>query len=423
VGDSKTIWWLAGWFPSSLDTQAGNFIGRHAEAFAENQRAAPADFQFTVFHFPVYRWGKDIKPKNIVTIPHVEIRCRPIAQLPWRGWLIRGINYFYYRWVAMRELKATLLLQGVPDVVHVHSADKIARLIPPLYEVFRKEGKGAVPLWYTEHWAIFNEVVSDGFGKRGSIFRRDYFRLWEKVTVSAPVSLASQQSMQSYLGGAKPFVLFRNVVDTNVFRPKVADMPEDSAEKANLPFAFLHVSSLEPRKNVMGMLRAFATLKQQHPDWRMQFRIVGGNNELYLSQARTAALGLGLLHIFQPSVAFFGPRDANDVAFQMQCADVFVLFSDMENAPCVISEAHCCGLPVISSSVAGVPEMIHESNGLLVPATNEVALTLAMEQAYLNHQQWSREKIAQEAAAKYNPSAVAAVLNRSYQNLIEPCVE
>jgi glycosyltransferase involved in cell wall biosynthesis len=173
----------------------------------------------------------------------------------------------------------------------------------------------------------------------------------------------------------------------------------------------------------MGMLRAFATLKQQHPDWRMQFRIVGGNNELYLSQARTAALGLGLLHIFQPSVAFFGPRDANDVAFQMQCADVFVLFSDMENAPCVISEAHCCGLPVISSSVAGVPEMIHESNGLLVPAANEVALTLAMEQAYLNHQQWSREKIAQEAAAKYNPSAVAAVLNKSYQNLIEPCVE
>lgn len=423
VGDSKTIWWLAGWFPSSLDNQAGNFIGRHAEAFALHQRAQPAGARLTIFHFPVYRWGKDPKPVNIFEIPQVEIRCKPIAQLPWSGWFARTVNYFYYCWVAIGELKSAMAIQGVPDVVHVHAADKIARLISPLYETFKKHGKGAVPLWYTEHWAIFNEVVSDGFGKRGAIFRRDYLRLWEKVTVSAPVSLSSQRSMQSYLGGAKPFVLFRNVVDTHVFCPRVTDAPENSEDKANLPFAFLHVSSLEPRKNVLGMLRAFAALKQQHPDWRMQFRIVGGNNELYLSQARTAALGLGLLHIFQPSVAFFGPRDARDVAFQMQCADVFVLFSDMENAPCVISEAHCCGLPVISSSVAGVPEMIHDGNGLLVSAGDEVALVGAMEQAYLNHQKWNREKIALEAKTKHSPLTVAEVLNKSYQNLIEPCVE
>ncbi len=99
------------------------------------------------------------------------------------------------------------------------------------------------------------------------------------------------------------------------------------------------------------------------------------------------------------------------------------LFSDMENAPCVISEAHCCGLPVISSSVAGVPEMIHDGNGLLVSAGDEVALVGAMEQAYLNHQKWNREKIALEAKTKHSPLTVAEVLNKSYQNLIEPCVE
>jgi glycosyltransferase involved in cell wall biosynthesis len=226
--------------------------------------------------------------------------------------------------------------------------------------------------------------------------------------------------MHAYLGGAKPFVLFRNVVDTDVFKPRGLEPVEDDNK---LPFAFLHVSSLEPRKNVLGMLRAFALLKQKHPEWSMQFRIVGGSNELYLSQARTAALGLGLLHIFQPSVAFFGPRDAADVAFQMQCANAFVLFSDMENAPCVISEAHCCGLPVIATAVSGIPEMIQVNNGLLVEAGDEAALVAAMERVYLERESWNSQEIANEAAAKYNAAAVAAAIGKSYSNLINPCVE
>jgi len=420
VGDSKTIWWLAGWFPNSLDVQSGNFVARHAMAVSHYLRAQPAGNAIRIFHFPVYRWGKDSVPANIVSIPGVQIHCRPVPQLPWGGIFCRAVNYTLYRWLAGGALKAAVAAERVPVAVHVHGGDKIARVIPALYRLFRKEGKGAVPLWYTEHWAIFNEVVSDGFGKRGTVFQRDYFRLWEKVTVAAPVSLASQRAMHAYLGGAKPFVLFRNVVDTSVFYHK---QPEVHPETNKMPFAFLHVSSLEPRKNVLGMLRAFAALKQKHPDWYMQFRIVGGTNELYLSQARTAAFGLGLLHIFQPSVAFFGPKEPLDVAFQMQCVDAFVLFSDMENAPCVISEAHCCGLPVIATSVAGVPEMIDDRNGLLVNPSNESALTSAMEQAYLQAQAWNKANIAAEAAAKYNPSAVAAALEKSYRSLIDPCVE
>jgi glycosyltransferase involved in cell wall biosynthesis len=363
---------------------------------------------------------KDSIPVNIVDIPGVQIDCKPVPQFSWGGLFFRTLNYGIYCWVVGNALKSAARDSGVPSGIHVHAGDKVARVIPGLYRLFRKLGKGAVPLWYTEHWAIFNEVVSDGFGKRGKVFQRDFLRLWEKVTVAAPVSLASQRSMHAYLGGAKPFVLFRNVVDTAVFKPRGMEHIEDDSK---LPFAFLHVSSLEPRKNVLGMLRAFASLKQKHPNWSMQFRIVGGSNDLYLSQARTAALGLGLLHIFQPSVAFFGPRDTADVAFQMQCANVLVLFSDMENAPCVISEAHCCGLPVIASAVSGIPEMIQANNGLLVESGDETALTAAMEKAYLEREIWNSQEIAAEAASKYNPNAVTTAIDKSYSSLINPCVE
>ena len=417
MGGSKSIWWLAGWYPSSLDVDAGNFICRHATAFAQYQKGRKDSFGLVLFHFPVYRLGKDAKPVPSIGVDGVEIVWKAVVQFPWGGMVWRVLNYWIYKIVAGHSLRRYAAANGIPEGVHVHAGDKVARLIPDLYKNFRQGGKGAVPLWYTEHWAIFNEVVFDGFGKRGWVFKRDFFRLWERVTVAAPVSLSVQSSMHKYLGGAKPFVLFRNVVDTSVF--KFEEHEKDPA----LPFAFLHVSSLEPRKNIFGMLRAFAALKQKHPSWRMQFRLVGGANELYLSQARTYAFGLGLLHIFQPSVAFFGPRKSDDVAFQMQEADAFVLFSEMENAPCVISEALCCGLPVISSSVAGIPEMVTIENGLLVDSMDEAALTLAMEKAYLENKQWNRAEIANRATEKYSQNAVAKVLDSSYRNLIDLCAE
>ena len=51
---------------------------------------------------------------------------------------------------------------------------------------------------------------------------------------------------------------------------------------------------------------------------------------------------------------------------EMQQAHSFVLNSNIENAPCVISEALCCGLPVIATRVGGVPEMVDKFNGILV---------------------------------------------------------
>jgi len=67
--------------------------------------------------------------------------------------------------------------------------------------------------------------------------------------------------------------------------------------------------------------------------------------------------------------------------------------------------------------------MIDDRNGLLVNPADESALTSAMEQAYLQAQAWNKANIAAEAAAKYNPSAVAAALEKSYRSLIDPCVE
>ena len=419
--NNKSVLWLTGWYPSSAHPDAGNFIVRHANAFVQSQVNREQSLGLVVAHFPVYSFWRMLKYGKAMVQPKPEGQLMAGAELLWRpvpqfggGLLGRWVSYQYYKWRVARVLRQWVADNGLPLGVHVHAADKVMRVVPGFLDYCLATFGKRLPLWYTEHWAIFNEVVFDGFGKRNAVFKADMIELWGRVDVAAPVSLHSHAQMQRYLGGAKPFVLFPNVVDTGVFR-KISGL---EGTKVNEVFTFLHVSSLEPRKNVAGILRAFAQLKLQFPGNALELRIVGGGSERFLSEARTVAVALGLLHVVNPSIRFMGNLNSEAVALEMQKADVLVLFSEMENAPCVISEALCCGLPVISSAVAGIPEMLNIENGLMVDSGDEKALVVAMAKAIEANGTWDREKIADAAHRIYGVDAVGGILNESYRNLM-----
>lgn len=422
--NQKTVLWLSGWLPSSTLPDAGNFIVRHANAFARFQRKQNQSIGLVLAHFPVFSLWDLLRKGSAVAVPKPSLDLIDEVNLIWHPVMQFGdnsvakfFNYLYYKYSVAKKLRSFFSGSGIQVAgVHVHAADKIMRVVPGFLDWGSRELGKELPLWYTEHWAIFNDVVFDGFGKRNQVFQRDMVGLWTQVTVAAPVSLSVHSQMQRQLGGAKPYVHYRNVVDTQVFHLLKIEKLESA------PFVFLHVSSMEPRKNVPGLLRAFAELKRKYPSRYIQLKLVGGGNEQYLSEAKTVVVALGLLFSESPSVLFMGSLVSTAVAKEMQSADAFVLFSEMENAPCVISESLCCGLPVLSTDVAGIPEMIDISNGILVKPKDEGALMLAMESMLNRREKWNRTDIAVKAHALYGEDAVSAVLSESYRNVLEPCV-
>ena len=90
------------------------------------------------------------------------------------------------------------------------------------------------------------------------------------------------------------------------------------------------------------------------------------------------------------------------------------LFSRFENLPCVILEALCCGLPVISTSVGGIAEVINETNGILVTCEDTDELVLAMQNLIDNRNVYDRRTIAENATLLFNYKTVGKEIVSSY---------
>ncbi len=84
-------------------------------------------------------------------------------------------------------------------------------------------------------------------------------------------------------------------------------------------------------------------------------------------------------------VSLVGPETQSQIALRLAHATIFVLpciheqGGGMDNLPTVIMEAMAAGLPVISTPIAGVPEMVENGvNGFLVPEHDPDAISSAI---------------------------------------------
>jgi glycosyltransferase involved in cell wall biosynthesis len=127
------------------------------------------------------------------------------------------------------------------------------------------------------------------------------------------------------------------------------------------------VGRLHYPKDFFTLVRALAHLAPEP-----YFALIVGDGPDRLALARELAR-LGL----EGTVRIAGYRD--DVPDLLASADVFVLCSDSEAMPMSVLEAMAAGLPVVASSVGGIPELVVDGEtGTLVPPRDERALAAAL---------------------------------------------
>ena len=154
------------------------------------------------------------------------------------------------------------------------------------------------------------------------------------------------------------------VIPNPVIRPGVAAPVREPWPR------ILDVGRLNPQKGFDLLLEAFARVRPEFPEWRLD--ILGEGDERPALEAQVAQLGL------EASCRLLGRR--RDVLAQMRGAEVFVLSSRFEGFPNVLAEAMAAGMAVISFDCpTGPAQIIRQGvDGLLVPAADVAALAEAM---------------------------------------------
>jgi glycosyltransferase involved in cell wall biosynthesis len=171
-----------------------------------------------------------------------------------------------------------------------------------------------------------------------------------------------------------------------------------------------------PRKNVVGLVRAFRKVKTQMPHAILD--IVGP----MIDVAYYAEVVKQIDPTIRASIVFHGNKQVHELTELMKNASVNVLFSIYENLPVAIAEALTMGKPVVASRVGGIAEMVDDGvNGFLVGSGDEDALADRL--VRLLHDERLRRRMGMKARElamqKWNPDAVAAQTVKAYRLAIE----
>jgi glycosyltransferase involved in cell wall biosynthesis len=143
----------------------------------------------------------------------------------------------------------------------------------------------------------------------------------------------------------------------------------DRAPSADAPVRCIAVARLVERKGLQELLQAFALLERG----RYQLEIVGSGPAESALRELTARLGLETL------VRFTGALDHAGVAERLRAADLFTLPSRSESFGNVFAEAMASGLPIVGTTVGGIPEFVQDGeHGTLVAPRDPVALAAAI---------------------------------------------
>jgi sugar transferase (PEP-CTERM/EpsH1 system associated) len=265
-----------------------------------------------------------------------------------------------------------------------------------------------------------------GVNRKHNLLRR---LLAPMIDRYVPVSRDLERWLRGVVGIPQAKIeLIDNGVDTERFRPAT----EASLEAWNAPGGFVigSVGRLQDVKDQATLIDAFALLRTMLPEQRQRLRLVlvgDGPLRERLAQ-RIADAGL------QDCAWLPGAR--SDVAPVMRSFSLFALSSIAEGTPVTMLEAMASGLPVVSTAVGGIPDLVQDgASGTLVPAGDPQRLAEALATYVLDaertrlHGAAGRARIEQQ----YSVSAMLAhyvdlydglrKTKTPYREVITPCAE
>jgi glycosyltransferase involved in cell wall biosynthesis len=381
---------LPGWYPTWLDPLPGDFNQRHI-------KAASLYFPQIVLYIAKDQTGTVGRTQVRINEPTTSLLEVLVVyrKSKIRAWDTIQSNILFFV-LLMKYSTAIFRKFGKPALLHSYIVMRggLAGLI------LSKRWK--LPFILSENWTIYYKADPGYLIKRNFVFRWLVKQVFGNLKEFLPVTDDLRRQVSQLVVNV-PSTVIPNVVETDIF-----NFQHDDA--FGEPFVFAHVSTMIYQKNPEGLLRVFKKFNDEH---RQTFlRLIGP----YPQEVSAYAAQIGLT---KNEIEFTGAVDYKTVSTLLKQSQSLVLFSRYENLPCVILEAFCCGLPVISTDVGGIREAISAENGVLIENEDEVHLLNAFKKIYTHYKQYNRDEIAKRAYDLFSYRAVGQQINLVYKKLLD----
>jgi glycosyltransferase-like protein len=231
------------------------------------------------------------------------------------------------------------------------------------------------------------------------------------------VSQHWQTELRQHYNIAAPRVL--NGVNLARFSANSSDLEAQIQQQWRLigKSIFLTVGGIEPRKNSIRLLQAFAQVKSHHPT--AQLVIAGGatlfDYQTYRDEFWTIAQQLNLA--IDQDLVLAGVLSSAELAALYRVADAFVFPSLKEGWGLVILEAIAAGLPVITANQPPFTEFLDQTQALLVDPYSVPAIAQAMQAILQPDRATSLVQRSQSVLTHYNWESSANLHLQQYEQL------
>lgn len=236
-------------------------------------------------------------------------------------------------------------------------------------------------------------------------------RFWPKLphikAASQIIALTNEMAgrLEKELG--RESVVIPNGVDTTHFYPSLT--PEVSPHNP----VIICLSRIDDKKGLEYAIKSMDDVLKHYPDAILN--IVGDGN------FRNELEKIVWKHKLTKNVRFMGVVPNTDVPDLLRSADIFLLPSLSEGFALTALEAMASGLPIISTPVGIIPEMVSKwNNGIIIPFKSSTAISNAII-SLLDHPNIRLEYGKQSVKAtreKYSWTTVAKKYEEIYQKIV-----
>ncbi len=250
--------------------------------------------------------------------------------------------------------------------IDIISAENFYRGTPPSYAfaINLVSLETGVPATLRMH-AHFNKEIEKALVKD---------LMWSKI-----ISISKSVNNAAYNAGVrvKKLIVVYPGVDTEFFRPGLGkEWLRKRIGVSDKDILILHASRITGSKNhsslelkgIITLLESFSMLAQKHKNIKLLIATARPPKiwKKYFEEATQKIKDLAEIQGFGNKI-IVQPFELQEMPLVYNGSDIFVMASQMESFGLVYAEAMACGLPVIGTSVGGVPEIIiNNTTGFLI---------------------------------------------------------